>query len=132
MGTSGNLNMAYDKENIFAKIIRGEIPCEKIFEDEHVLAFNDISQAAPSHILVIPKGEYTSFDDFSDKADQQEIAHFYKMVRKVAHDAGLKQDGYRLISNHGFNASQTVLHFHVHILGGVQLGGLISGDKHAR
>ncbi|MFT6077355.1 MAG: diadenosine tetraphosphate (Ap4A) HIT family hydrolase [Myxococcota bacterium] len=119
----------YDSNNIFAKIIRGEIPCEKVFEDEKVLAFNDISKAAPYHLLVIPKGEYSSFDDFSYNASGEEISNFFKKVRQVAIDQGLKESGYRLITNHGSDASQSVAHFHVHILGGKQLGGLIADDK---
>ena len=116
----------YDSENIFAKILREEIPAEKLYEDEFAVAFNDISPAAPVHILVIPKGEFTSFDDFSSKATPELIAGFFKAVRQVAHDFGVDESGYRLITNHGANADQTVPHFHVHILGGKKLGGLLS------
>ncbi len=119
--------MTYDSENIFAKILRGEIPTDRIYEDEFAVAFNDISPAAPSHLLVIPKGEYISFDDFSAKANAEEIAGFFGAVRKVAHEAGLAESGYRLITNHGADADQTVPHFHVHILGGKQMGGLLKG-----
>lgn len=115
----------YDSENIFAKIIRGEIPSEKLYEDDYAIAFNDIAPAAPSHILVIPKGEFTSFDDFSANAAPEQMTGFFKAVRKVAHNAGLQTSGYRLITNHGADADQTVPHFHVHILGGKKLGALV-------
>lgn len=118
----------YDPNNIFAKIIRGEIPCTKVYEDAKTLAFHDISKAAPSHILVIPKGEYVSFSDFTHKADHQEMVDFFKKVAEIASSLGLDQTGYRLITNNGSDASQTVPHFHVHILGGRKLGGLLPGD----
>ena len=108
----------YDQENIFAKIINGQIPCEEIYNDDKVLAFKDIAPAAPVHILVIPKGEYVSFNDFSQNADPDTIKHFMQTIQKIAKDQGLESDGYRLITNHGKNANQTVPHFHVHILGG--------------
>jgi histidine triad (HIT) family protein len=111
----------YDSSNIFAKIIRGEIPCKKVFEDEKILAFHDISKAAPIHILVIPKGEYISFSDFTSKASNQEIVDFFKKVRDIAHSAGLGESGYRLVTNNGSDASQTVPHFHAHIMGGKKL-----------
>ncbi|MFT6107011.1 MAG: diadenosine tetraphosphate (Ap4A) HIT family hydrolase [Rickettsiales bacterium] len=123
------MSKKYDSNNIFTKIIRGEIPCNKVFEDEKILAFHDISKAAPIHILVVPKGEYSSFDDFSEYSSAQEISDFFKTVRKIAIDQGLEKSGYRLITNHGSDASQSVAHFHVHILGGKQLGGLIPDDK---
>ena len=118
--------MVYDKQNIFAKILRAEIPCDKVYEDEHVLAFNDISPAAPVHVLVIPKGEYVSFNDFA--AQGGDIAAFFASVQKVAAHLGVEAGGYRLITNHGADACQTVPHFHVHILAGCVLGGLVSGD----
>ncbi|MFZ8865122.1 MAG: HIT domain-containing protein [Rickettsiales bacterium] len=124
--------MSYNKNNVFAQIIRGEIACVKIYEDEKTLAFNDINPAAKQHILVIPKGEYCSFDDFILKAQSQEIADFFKVVRKIALEQNMVESGYRLISNHGFNAVQTVEHFHVHLLAGEKLGGLLPEDKHAR
>lgn len=117
---------SYNQDNVFAKIIVGDIPAEKIYEDDYVVAFNDISQAAPVHVLVIPKGEYLSFDDFTQNATPDEIANFFKTVKKVANQLSLEDDGYRIITNHGKNASQTVPHFHVHILGGKQLGGLLA------
>ena len=122
----------YDTENIFAKILRGEIPCDRAYEDEHVLAFHDISKAAPVHVLVVPKGEYVSFDDFVQKAGVGAVAAFFSSVQKAASELGVDQSGYRLITNHGVDASQTVPHFHVHILGGRALGGLLPGDTETR
>ncbi|MBN66840.1 MAG: histidine triad nucleotide-binding protein [Rickettsiales bacterium] len=124
--------MSYDSDNIFAKIIRGDIPCDKVYEDESVLAFNDISPAAPTHILVIPKSSYMSFDDFARQAGAEEVSNFFTTVQTIADKAGLSGSGYRLITNHGSDASQSVPHFHVHILGGKPLGGLIPGDESAR
>lgn len=117
--------MTYDPNNIFAKILRGEIPCKKIFENEHALAFEDIAPAAPVHVLVVPKGEYASFHDFSSKASPETMAGFYASVRQVTERLGLTESGYRILTNHGPDASQTVHHFHVHILGGRPLGGLL-------
>ena len=117
--------MSYDSNNIFAKILRGEIPCNKAFENDYALAFHDISPAAPVHILVVPKGAYVSFDDFAVKASADEIAGFFKAVQTVAAAAGVDAEGYRLLANHGSNAGQEVPHFHVHILGGRPLGGLL-------
>ena len=116
----------YDSNNIFAKIIHGEIPCKKVYEDDNTLAFHDVQPASPSHILVIPKGEYVSFDDFVHKASKQEIAEFFLAVRTIARDFGLKETGYRLITNHGKDAEQSVPHFHVHLLGGKSLGRLLA------
>jgi len=117
--------MTYDAENVFAKIINGELQCAKIYEDDNVIAFNDIAPAAPVHILVIPKGEYTSFNDFVQKAELEKVGSFFRIVQDLAASAGLVEGGYRLITNHGKNASQSVAHFHVHILGGKQLGALL-------
>lgn len=116
--------MAYDTHNIFAKILRGEVPAEKIYEDDLAIAFNDVAPAAPVHVLVVPKGEYVSFDDFATKAGMGKVAGFFATVQKVAAQLGVDQSGYRLITNHGADASQTVPHFHVHILGGAPLGPL--------
>lgn len=124
--------MDYDKDNIFAKILRGEIPNKTVFEDDDVLAFHDVAAAAPVHVLVIPKGEYISFHDFMAKACAEEVAGFFSRVRSVAEKLGLPEDGYRLIMNHGYNGSQSVPHFHVHILGGQQLGGLLANDNLVR
>lgn len=120
--------MAYDRDNIFARILRGEIPCQKVYEDEGALAFRDISPAAPVHVLVIPKGEYVSFDDFTATAGADAVGRFFATVRHIAGELGVAESGYRLITNHGADASQTVPHFHVHILGGRALGGLVPGD----
>ncbi len=123
------MNKSYDSNNIFAKIIRGEIPATKIYEDDKILAFNDISKAAPTHVLVIPKGQYINFAEFTSKADNGEIVGFFKKVGEIADSLNLTESGYRLISNSGSDASQTVPHFHVHIIGGKKLGGLISADN---
>ncbi len=120
--------MKYDKNNIFAKIIRNEIDCDKIYEDDYVIAFNDISPAAPIHALVIPKGEYISFNDFIENASGKEITNFWSSVNQVVKSLDIINNGYRIIANSGKNASQTVEHFHVHILAGKPLGGLIASD----
>ena len=116
---------AYDDDNIFAKIIRGEIPCNKVFENEHVLAFHDINPQTPSHVLVIPKGRYVSSDDFAASASDVEIAEFVRAVGAIARDLGLVEPGYRILANHGRDAHQEVPHFHVHIFGGCNLGRMI-------
>ncbi|MEA3067660.1 MAG: histidine triad family protein [Sphingomonadales bacterium] len=116
----------YDDSNIFARILRGEIPSNKVYEDEHVLAFNDISPLAPTHILVIPKGSYVSWDDFSGKASDEEIAAFVRAVGNIARDAGLVENGYRLLANAGLNSGQEVPHLHVHIFGGRPLGPMLA------
>lgn len=117
---------SYDPENIFAKILRGEIPCNTVYEDEYVLAFHDIAPWAKTHILVIPKGSYVSFDDFSEKASDAEIAAYIRAVGKIARENGMDEDGYRLISNIGNNSGQEVPHLHVHILGGQKLGPILT------
>jgi histidine triad (HIT) family protein len=117
--------MTYDTENIFAKILRGEIPCEKVFEDDTTLAFRDINPQAPMHILVIPKGSYKSMDEFSEEASDTEITGFVRAIGKVARDQGSVQDGYRILSNIGADAHQEVPHLHVHIFGGKDLGRMI-------
>ncbi len=121
--------MAYDRNNIFARILRGEIPCDKVFEDEFVLAFNDINPQTPVHVLVIPKGEYESMDDFAATAPDAEIAAFFRAVGKIARDLGVAGSGYRFLSNHGADAHQEVAHFHVHIFGGRRLGGMIARPR---
>ena len=117
--------MAYDPNNIFARILRGEIPCKKILETPHSLAFHDIAPQAPVHALVIPKGAYVSFDDFSAKASDAELADYTRAVGQVARQLGADQDGYRLLSNCGINANQEVPHLHIHIFGGRRLGRMI-------
>ncbi len=114
----------YDKNNIFARIIRGEIPAKKIYEDDQVIAIEDIAPAAPIHILVIPKGEYTSFHDFTAKATTEEVGYFYKIVEKICSKLNLEKNGYRVLSNIGTHGMQTVPHMHLHILAGKSLGHL--------
>ncbi len=118
--------MKYDNGNIFAKILRGEIPCKKVFENEFCLAFHDIAPAAPVHVLVIPKAEFISFNDFAAGADAKLKDGFFRSVQLVAAQLGLEEGGYRVLFNHGADASQTVFHFHVHILGGKPLGALVA------
>ncbi|MCB8875157.1 histidine triad nucleotide-binding protein [Acidisoma silvae] len=115
----------YDDQNIFAKILRGEIPNKTVYQDEFVLAFHDIAPQAPVHVLVIPKGAYVSARDFAARASDQDIAGFWRAVGRVAADLGLETEGYRLLSNHGLNAGQEVPHFHVHLFGGGPLGRMI-------
>ena len=117
--------MTYDKSNLFAKILSGEIPCEKIYEDDDVLCFNDINPQATIHVLIIPKGEYVSFDDFVTKADTKTIEIFFKKIKLIADKLDLKNTGYRIVSNHGLNANQEIPHFHVHLLAGENLGGIL-------
>jgi diadenosine tetraphosphate (Ap4A) HIT family hydrolase len=116
----------YDQNNLFARILRGEIPSKKVYEDEHALAFHDINPLAPTHILVIPKGPYVSWDDFSAKAPDVEIAGFIRAVGKIARDEGLVESGYRLLANVGLNSGQEVPHLHVHIFGGCPLGPMLA------
>ena len=116
----------YDDGNIFARILRGELPCRKVYEDEHVLAFDDINPLAPLHILVIPKGRYVSWDDFSETASDAELAAFVRGVGRVAREAGLVAPGYRLLANVGANGGQEVPHLHVHIFGGRGLGPMLA------
>jgi diadenosine tetraphosphate (Ap4A) HIT family hydrolase len=117
---------AYDDSNIFARILRGELPCSKVYEDEHVLAFNDINPLAPTHVLVIPKGAYVSWDDFSRKAADEEIAAFVRAVGRIAREAGLVEPGYRVLANVGPNSGQEVPHLHAHIFGGKPLGPMLA------
>jgi histidine triad (HIT) family protein len=117
--------MSYDSNNIFAKILRGEIPCKKVYEDDHVLSFHDIAPQAPSHILVLPKGPYRDMNDFAAKASPDEIAALFRAVGKIAKEQGLEEAGYRVISNCGANGGQEVPHLHLHILGGRRLGRMV-------
>lgn len=116
--------MTYDDQNIFAKILRGEIPNDTVYEDEHVLAFPDIAPQAPVHILVIPKGAYISALDFGERASAEEVKALYAAISKIANDKGLVENGFRIIGNAGADAGQEVPHFHMHILGGENLGPL--------
>jgi len=115
----------YDPSNIFARILRGEIPCKKIHEDAYALAFHDIRPQTPVHALVIPKGAYVSNADFTANASDAEIAGFWRMVGKVARDLGLEGSGYRILSNVGEDGGQEVPHFHVHIFGGRRIGRMV-------
>ncbi|GGF68220.1 histidine triad nucleotide-binding protein [Terasakiella brassicae] len=117
--------MAYDSNNIFAKILRGEIPCEKVYENDYALAFKDIAPQAPVHTLVIPKGAYVSFDDFSTNASDVEIAGYIRAIGVVAREAGVVESGYRILSNIGEDGGQEVPHLHVHIFGGRRLGTMV-------
>ncbi len=118
--------MSYDTNNIFAKILRGEIPCNKVFEDEHVLAFRDLYPKAPVHVLVIPKGAYISQADFGAKASAAEITAFYRAVSGIAEKEGLTETGFRTIANTGVNGGQEVPHFHLHLLGGKRIGPMVA------
>ena len=117
--------MAYDDNNIFARILRGEIPCTKVYEDEHTLAFEDINPVAPVHTLVIPKGKYVSVTDFTAQASEAEIVAFTRALNKVIEIKGVKDSGYRLIANTGLNGGQEVPHLHYHIVGGRALGPMV-------
>ena len=116
----------YDDANIFAKILRGDIPAKKVYEDDWALAFHDINPLAPVHILVIPKGPYVSWDDFSERASDEELAGFVRAVGKVAREQQLVVQGYRLLANTGKRAGQEVPHLHVHIFGGQPLGPMLA------
>ncbi len=117
--------MAYDPDNIFAKILHGDIPCDKVYEDDTALAFKDINPQAPVHVLVIPKGPYVSLDDFSQNATGAEVSGFFRAVGTIAREFGVVEDGYRFLANNGPDAHQEVPHFHVHIFAGRDLGGMI-------
>ncbi len=115
----------YDENNIFARILRGEIPSKRVFENEWAVAFHDINPQAPVHVLVIPRGAYRSWADFSAKAPDAEIAGFVRAVGTVARDLGLEAPGYRLLANAGIDAHQEVPHLHVHLFGGRPLGPML-------
>ena len=119
--------MTYDTQNIFAKILRGEIPNNTVYEDDHVLAFRDINPQAPTHILVIPKGAYISIDEFGRDGSAEEIKAFYAAIDTIVAQEGLKEEGFRCIANTGVNGGQEVPHFHMHILGGRKIGPMVSG-----
>ncbi|MEO1920911.1 MAG: histidine triad nucleotide-binding protein [Sphingomonadaceae bacterium] len=118
--------LPYDDDNVFAKILRGEIPSDKVYEDEWAYAFNDIAPQAPTHVLVIPKGKYVSWDDFSARASDAEIGGFVRAVGKIAREAGLVEPGYRLLVNVGADSGQEVPHLHVHIFAGRPLGRMVA------
>ena len=117
--------MSYDDSNIFACILRGEIPCDKVAEDDHCLAFKDINPQAPVHILVIPKGAYRDWSAFAANASDAEQAAFTRMIHQVAIDAGIDDHGYRVISNCGADGNQEVPHLHAHVLGGAPIGPMV-------
>jgi len=121
-----NATDPYDDSNTFARILRGELPCKKVYEDDHVLAFHDINPLAPVHILVIPKGPYVSWDDFSERASDAEIAAFVRAVGKIARDENLVERGYRVLANTGLRGGQEVPHLHMHIFGGAPLGPMLA------
>jgi diadenosine tetraphosphate (Ap4A) HIT family hydrolase len=116
----------YDDSNIFARILRGEIPCKKVYEDDWALAFHDINPQAPTHVLVIPKGKYCSLADFSAAATEAEIAGFVRAVGRIARDLGLDPRGYRMLANMGADSGQEVPHFHVHLFAGRPLGQMLA------
>lgn len=118
--------MAYDPNNIFARILRGEIPCKKVHEDDFALAFHDINPQAPVHVLVIPKGAYVDMDDFTARASDAEIGGFLRAVSKVAEMVGVAAPGWRFIANIGADSHSEVPHLHVHILGGRKLGPMLA------
>ena len=115
----------YDSNNIFARILRGEIPSRRVFEDEHAVAFHDIAPQAPTHVLVIPRGPYISIADFTAKASEAEIVGFFRAVGEVARQLGLEAPGYRILANMGEDAGQEVPHFHVHLFGGRRMGAML-------
>ena len=115
----------YDDTNIFARILRGEIPARKVYEDQWAVAFHDINPQAPTHVLVIPTGKYCSFADFSASASEAEIAGLFRAVGKIARDLGLEAPGYRMLANMGEHGGQEVPHFHVHLFAGRPLGRMV-------
>ena len=121
--------MIYDNSNIFAKILRGEIPCEVVDEDEHTLSFEDINPQAEVHVLVIPKNPYVDWTDFTKRASKEEIVKLTKAISRVAKKKGIGKTGYRVISNIGFDGNQEVPHLHMHIIGGRPLGPLLGRKK---
>lgn len=129
------MTYAYDASNIFARILRGEIPCARVHETEHSLAFRDINPQAPTHVLVIPKGPYVTFDHFAAEASEAEIVDFTRAVGHVSallgHAEGSGGQGYRILSNAGPDAHQEVPHLHVHLFGGAFLGRMIKVPERA-
>lgn len=117
--------MAYDPNNIFAKILRGEIPCDKVLETAHSLAFRDINPVRPVHVLVIPKGPYVTWDEFAANASTAEQADFVQAVGAVARQEGVADSGYRLLQNNGEDGHQEVPHLHVHVVGGAPAGPML-------
>lgn len=122
------MDYTYDDQNIFAKILRGEIPNTTVFESDHTLAFRDITPQAPQHVLVIPKGAYVCYDDFANNASDAEIVDYTRAIGKICDQLDVASDGYRLIANAGHNGVQEVPHLHVHILAGRPLGQMLTVD----
>ena len=118
--------MTYDPNNVFARILRGEIACKKVYENEYVLAFYDVRPQTPVHVLVIPKGAYRSLDDFTAQASDAELAAVLRATAEIARTLGLVESGYRILANHGRDAHQEVPHFHLHLFGGRDLGRMVS------
>jgi len=118
--------MSYDKNNIFAKILRGEIPCKKVYENDHVLAFHDVNPQKKIHILVIPKGAYIDLDDFSNKASDKEIVELNRAITHVSYLVGAKEKGYRALTNIGSDGGQEVPHLHFHIFAGENIGKMVN------
>lgn len=118
--------MAYDPNNVFARILRGEIPCTKVYEDDFALAFHDINPQAPTHVLVIPKGAYVSMEDFSANAGEAEIAGLFRAVGKVAAMTGATAEGWRMLANTGAHGGQEVPHLHIHVFAGRKLGPMLA------
>ena len=121
-----SIHEPYDDNNIFARILRGEIPAKKLYEDDFALAFHDINPQAPVHVLVIPKGRYVSIADFGRDASEAEIAGFWRAVGKVARELDLETDGFRALINAGHRGGQEVPHLHVHLFGGKALGPMLA------
>ncbi|SRR5690606_2716084 len=117
--------MAYDRNNVFARILRGELPCKKVYEDDFALAFHDINPQAPVHVLVIPKGEYVSMMDFTANAPAELVVGFIRAVGETARILGLEENGYRILANAGLHSHQEVPHLHIHIFGGKPLGPML-------
>ncbi len=120
-----NDNGTYDDTNIFARILRGELPCDKVYEDEHVLAFRDIDPKAPVHVLIVPKGRYVDVTDFAAQASAEEITAWVRAAGRVAQELGVVENGYRVLCNVGRDGHQEVLHLHMHLFGGHDLGWMI-------
>ena len=118
--------MSYDPNNIFARILRGEIPCKKVYEDDNILAFHDIHPQAPVHVLIIPKGPYVNAGDLAEKGSDAELAALLRAVPKIAELTGVKDSGYRIMANIGRDGHQEVPHLHLHLFGGRQLGRMVS------
>lgn len=123
-------NKNYDENNIFAQILVGKLPYDKVYDDEGVLVFHDKYPDAPVHILAVPKKKYISYDDFIANAPSEGIIHFFKVVREITYKYNLEKTGYRLVTNHGKNGEQVIPHFHVHILGGTKLGKHVNLHTH--